>query len=69
MPLPDSRSSAGDTINPINRDRPRRPYPTTMLQRVLAAMLLRHQPGWVVFFAGANDILRYGARAASAGSP
>jgi acyl-CoA thioesterase-1 len=27
-------------------------------------MLLRHQPGWVVFFAGANDILRYGAGAA-----
>jgi lysophospholipase L1-like esterase len=39
-------------------------YPTTMLQRVLSAKLLRHQPGWVVFFAGANDILRYGAGAA-----
>lgn len=39
-------------------------YPTTMLQRVLSAMLLRHQPDWVVVFAGANDILRYGAGAA-----
>jgi acyl-CoA thioesterase I len=39
-------------------------YPTTMLQRVLSAMLPRHRPDWVVVFAGANDILRYGAGAA-----
>ena len=39
-------------------------YPTTMLQRVLAAVLIRHHPDWVVIFAGANDVLRYGAGAA-----
>ncbi|MBO0776802.1 MAG: SGNH/GDSL hydrolase family protein [Actinobacteria bacterium] len=38
-------------------------YPTTMLQRVLAAVLIRHHPDWVIIFAGANDILRYGADA------
>jgi acyl-CoA thioesterase-1 len=52
----------GDAINLVNAGVSG--YPTTMLQRVLSAMLLRHQPGWVVFFAGANDILRYGAGAA-----
>ncbi|MGH3398688.1 MAG: SGNH/GDSL hydrolase family protein, partial [Streptosporangiaceae bacterium] len=38
-------------------------YPTTMLQRVMAETLQRHQPSWVVLFAGANDVLRYGAGA------
>lgn len=38
-------------------------YPTTMLQRVLAAVLIRHHPDWVVIFAGLNDVLRYGADA------
>jgi lysophospholipase L1-like esterase len=38
-------------------------YPTTMLQRVMAETLQRHKPGWVVLFAGANDVLRYGAGA------
>lgn len=38
-------------------------YPTTMLQRVLAAVLIRHHPDWVVVFAGLNDVLRYGADA------
>jgi acyl-CoA thioesterase-1 len=52
----------GDAVNLVNAGVSG--YPTTMLQRVLSAMLLRHQPGWVVFFAGANDILRYGAGAA-----
>ena len=51
----------GDAINLVNAGISG--YPTTMLQRVLSATLLRHQPGWVVFFAGANDILRYGASA------
>jgi acyl-CoA thioesterase I len=39
-------------------------YPTTMLQRVTAETLQRRRPGWVVLFAGANDVLRYGAGAA-----
>ena len=38
-------------------------YPTTMLQRVTAETLQRHQPGWVALFAGGNDVLRYGAEA------
>jgi acyl-CoA thioesterase I len=38
-------------------------YPTTMLQRVITETLHRHQPGWVVIFAGGNDALRYGAGA------
>lgn len=38
-------------------------YPTTMLQRVMAETLQRHKPSWVVLFAGANDVLRYGADA------
>jgi acyl-CoA thioesterase-1 len=38
-------------------------YPTTMLQRVMAETLQRHRPRWVALFAGANDVLRYGAGA------
>jgi lysophospholipase L1-like esterase len=38
-------------------------YPTTMLQRVMAETLQRHRPGWVVVFAGVNDVLRYGTGA------
>ena len=38
-------------------------YPTTMLQRVTAETVQRHQPGWVALFAGGNDVLRYGAEA------
>ena len=38
-------------------------YPTTMCQRVLSGVLLRHRPGWVVLSAGGNDVLRYGAGA------
>ena len=38
-------------------------YPTTMLQRVTAETVQRHQPGWVALFAGGNDVLRYGADA------
>jgi acyl-CoA thioesterase I len=38
-------------------------YPTTMLQRVMAETLQRHQPSWVAMFAGANDVLRYGTGA------
>jgi acyl-CoA thioesterase I len=38
-------------------------YPTTMLQRSVNETLQRHQPGWVVLFAGGNDVLRYGADA------
>jgi len=38
-------------------------YPTTMLQRVTAETLQRHQPGWVALFAGGNDVLRYGTEA------
>jgi acyl-CoA thioesterase-1 len=38
-------------------------YPTTMLQRVMTETLQRHRPSWVALFAGANDVLRYGAGA------
>jgi acetyl esterase/acyl-CoA thioesterase-1 len=38
-------------------------YPTTMCQRVLSSVLLRHQPDWVVLSVGGNDVLRYGAGA------
>jgi lysophospholipase L1-like esterase len=38
-------------------------YPTTMCQRVLCGVLLRHQPDWVVLSVGGNDVLRYGAGA------
>jgi acyl-CoA thioesterase I len=38
-------------------------YPTTMCQRVLCGVLLRHRPGWVVLAVGGNDVLRYGAGA------
>lgn len=31
--------------------------------RVTAETLQRHRPGWVALFAGANDVLRYGAGA------
>jgi acyl-CoA thioesterase-1 len=34
-----------------------------MLQRVMAETLQRYKPGWVALFAGANDVLRYGAGA------
>jgi acyl-CoA thioesterase I len=53
------RTRPDDAINLVNAAISG--YPTTMLQRVLSATLLRHRPDWVVFFAGANDILRYGA--------
>lgn len=38
-------------------------YPTTMCQRVLCGVLLRHRPDWVVLSVGGNDVLRYGAGA------
>jgi acyl-CoA thioesterase I len=38
-------------------------YPTTMCQRVLSGVLLRHRPRWVVLSVGGNDVLRYGAGA------
>ena len=38
-------------------------YPTTMCQRVLGGVLLRHRPDWVVLAVGGNDVLRYGAGA------
>jgi acyl-CoA thioesterase-1 len=39
-------------------------YPTTMLQRITSETLLRYRPGWIAFFGGGNDALRYGAGAA-----
>jgi lysophospholipase L1-like esterase len=38
-------------------------YPTTMCQRVLCGVLLRHRPDWVVLSVGGNDVLRYGVGA------
>jgi acyl-CoA thioesterase I len=38
-------------------------YPTTMCQRVLCGVLIRHRPDWVVLSVGGNDVLRYGAGA------
>ena len=38
-------------------------YPTTMCQRILCGVLLRHRPDWVVLSVGGNDVLRYGAGA------
>lgn len=38
-------------------------YPTTMCQRVLSGVLLRHRPDWVILAVGGNDVLRYAAGA------
>jgi acyl-CoA thioesterase-1 len=38
-------------------------YPTTMCQRALCSVLLRHRPDWVVLSVGGNDVLRYGVGA------